>query len=125
MKGLHNMIDRWRYDWDSGGWKMKGKDLQAMLAAHFQMLELCREGNEGNEGGATPKIGLDGSSKGDLGEPPRVLPVERLRIDIKTLNKLTAPAAPLRVRLWAQDVLLALYLTGDASRAGFGSALIK
>ena len=32
MKGMHNMIDRWRYDQDSGGWKLTGKHLQAMLA---------------------------------------------------------------------------------------------
>ena len=35
MKGLHNMIDVWQYDRDSGGWKMKGKHLQAIRAERF------------------------------------------------------------------------------------------
>ena len=37
MKGLHNTIDGWRFNRDSGGWKTKGKHLQAMLAEWFQM----------------------------------------------------------------------------------------
>ena len=81
MKGLHSKIDGWQYDQDSGGRKMKGKHLQAMLAKHSQILELCREGNEGNEGSATPN-GLKGSSKGDSEEPSRVLPVERLHSNV-------------------------------------------
>ena len=32
MKGMHNTIDRRRYDRDSGGWKLTGKHFQAMLA---------------------------------------------------------------------------------------------
>ena len=78
---------------------MKGEHLQAMLAERFQMSELCIEGNKGKEGSATPKFGLKGSSKGDLGEPPRVLPVERLQSDTEALKKLTAPVAPPRARL--------------------------
>ena len=77
---------------------MKGKHLQAMLAKHSQILELCREGNEGNEGSATPN-GLKGSSKGDSEEPSRVLPVERLKSNVEALKKLTAPVAPPRVRV--------------------------
>ena len=47
---------------------MKETPLQAMLAERLQMLELYQEDNEGKEGGATPKITLKGSSKGDLGD---------------------------------------------------------
>ena len=115
MKGIHNTMDGWQHYRDSGGWKMKGKPLQAMLAERFQMSELCGEA----------KIALEGPNKGDLGEPPKVLLVERLQIDVEALKKLTAPAAPPRLRLRAQDILLALYLTDDASGTGFGSALIK
>ena len=35
MKGIHNTMDGWRHYRDSGGWKMKGKPLQAMLAERF------------------------------------------------------------------------------------------
>ena len=31
-KGVHNTIDGWRYDCNSGGWKLRGKHLQTMLA---------------------------------------------------------------------------------------------
>ena len=44
--------------------------------------------------------------------------MERLLSDVEALNKLTVPLAPPRVGLQAQDV-------GDASGAGFVSALIK
>ena len=65
--------------------------MQAMIAESFQMSELCREGIDGNKGGDTPKFGLlEGSSKGDMGKPPRVLPVEWLRRDVEALKKLTS-----------------------------------
>ena len=60
------------------------------------MPELYRDGNKGS---ATPKFGLEGSSKGNLGKPPRVLLVERLQSDVEALKKLTTPVAPPRVRL--------------------------
>ena len=50
MKGMHNMIDRWSYDRDSGGWKLKRKYLQAMLARRFQMSEWCRRDTTRSEG---------------------------------------------------------------------------
>ena len=44
--------------------------------------------------------------------------------DVESLQKLTTHVAPPRVRLGALDILLALYLPGDASGLGFGSAVI-
>ena len=40
MKGMHNMIDGWRFDRDAGGWNLRGKHLQAMLEEQFRMSEL-------------------------------------------------------------------------------------
>ena len=34
-KGMHNAIDRWRYDRDLGGWKLTEKHLQTILAERF------------------------------------------------------------------------------------------
>ena len=51
--------------------------------------------------------------------------MERLLSDVKALVKLMASATPPRVKLRAQDVPQALYLQGDASGVGFGSAIIK
>ena len=75
-----------------------------------------------------PKSAPEGSTQGEketCGEPRGVLPVERLRNNVEALKKLTAPAALPRVRLRAQNVLLALYLSDDASGTGFGSTLIN
>ena len=77
------------------------------------------------QGGNRTKDVSSNLKKGDLQELPRVLPVERLLIDVRTLVKLTAPSTPPRVKFRAWDVLQALYLPGDASGAGFGSAIIK
>ena len=35
MKGMHNTIDRWCFDQDSGGRRLRGKYLQAMLEERF------------------------------------------------------------------------------------------
>ena len=78
-----------------------------------------------NSGSDRGKEALSDLAKGVLEEPPRVLPVEKLLSNIKALVKLTAPTTPPRVKLRSQDVFQALYLPGDASGAGFGSAITK
>ena len=72
-----------------------------------------QRGCQGIRRKVTPKFGLEGPSKENQEEPTRVLPVERLLSNAEALNKLTALVAPPRLRLRAQDVLLALFLTSD------------
>ena len=96
---------------------MTRKRLKAMLAERFQMLELCREDNARGTEGNHP-------AGSDPEDPPKALPVERLLSDGRALDELTAPRDPPRVRLRAREVLQAIYLTGDASGAWFGSAVI-
>ena len=65
-KGMHNMIDGWRYDRNSEGWKLRGRHLHAMLAERFQILELCRDDNVKNAGGDRGKEASSDLGKGDL-----------------------------------------------------------
>ena len=60
----------------------------------------------------------------DSEDPSKVLSVARLLSDVRALEKLTATKEPPIVRLRAREVLQALYLPGDASGAGFRSAVI-
>ena len=126
MKGMHSMTDGWCYDRNSGSWKVRGKNLQAMLEERFQILELCWDDNVENTGGDRGKEASSDLGKRDLEEPPRVLPVEPLLSNVKVaLVKLTAPSTPPRVKLRARGVLQAPYLSGDASGSGFESVIIK
>ena len=50
MKGMHNTIDRWRFNRNSNNWKLRGMHLQAMLEERFRVLELCRDDNVENAG---------------------------------------------------------------------------
>ena len=56
---------------------MKVKKMQAMLSELFQMSELCHEEDKGNTVDVMLKDALVGLAQGDLGETPRVLPVNR------------------------------------------------
>ena len=105
MKGMRNMIDRWHYDRDSGGWKVKGKYLQAMLVKQFQISELSREDNARGAESNTGKDMIADLAWIDFEEPPTVLPVERLLSDVRALKKLMAPVAPPQVKLRASVVL--------------------
>ena len=70
MKGMHSTIDGYRYDRNSGGWKLRGKYFQAMLVERFQISELCRDDNVENAGDDRGKEVLSDLAKGDLEEPP-------------------------------------------------------
>ena len=58
MNGMHNTIDGWRYDRDSGGWKLKRKYLQAMLAERFQISEWRRRDTIRGKGSDREKEGI-------------------------------------------------------------------
>ena len=91
MKGIHNAIDGWRYDWDSRGWKVKRKRFQAMLTECFQMLELCQEENKGNGGSVMQKDTLVNLTQGDLGEPASRLVI---KLDLESKSKSVISALP-------------------------------
>ena len=97
MKGMHSRIDRWRYDRDSGDWKLTGKHLQTMLAERFQMLQMYMEDNARGMEDNAEKGDVAHPTGSDSEDPPRVLPVERLLSNVRALKKLTATKDPPRV----------------------------
>ena len=103
---------------------MTGKHFQVMLAERFQMLQMYMEDDARGTYGNTEKGGVAHPAGSDSEDPPKVLPVERLFSDVRTLEKLTATKKPPRVRHRAREVLQALYVPGDASGSGFRSVVI-
>ena len=77
-------------------------------------------GTEGNveKGYVAHLVGRDSE------DPSKVLPIARLLSNVRALKKLMTIKEPPRVQLRAREVLQALYLPGDASGSGFGSAVI-
>jgi hypothetical protein len=55
--------------------------------------------------------------------PELVRPVDRLRSDVLALSDLTQAEEPVLFKVRASSVLSVLYLVGDASGKGFGSAM--
>ncbi|EJK48621.1 hypothetical protein THAOC_32566, partial [Thalassiosira oceanica] len=104
LKGLHNTIDGWRPNYDEDGWKMTGRRLLSFRREQ----EYDSEDEEGPEESA----------------PDRVEVKPRLRRDIEALLELTRPEEPPRRVHRSRRVIVGLYLPGDASGSGFGSALI-
>ena len=83
-------------------------------------------------GESTPRAGPEGR-RGDVKEaegqvdpqPPALVQASyRLASDVQALQELLKGDVPIRHRFRASERLTAFYLPGDASGAGFGSALI-
>lgn len=117
LKGMHNTIDGWRRDYDDDGWKLRGKALQA----HLRFMP-CRREHDEDAGGDGAELGGEAETEE---APDLVVPVERLSNDVTAMLALTEGKEPPRGRLRPEDTLVALYLPGDASGSGFGSAVIK
>ena len=60
----------------------------------------------------------------DVDEPLIILPANRLLSNVEALKKVTKPSIPPRGRLQALNILLTLYVPGDASGSGFGLVVI-
>lgn len=90
LKGLHNTIDGFRFDRDSGGLKLTGTQLQAMLASKFEAAGQCRREFDAEAGGDGVEIP---PAVSEVETPKRVKPVERLSSDVKAL--LPSPPATL------------------------------
>ena len=88
------------------------------------MLQMYMEDDARGTYGNTEKGGVAHPAGSDSEDPPKVVPMARLLSDVRALEKLMARRDPPRVRLRARKVLQALYLPGDASGEGFGSAVI-
>ena len=94
LKGVYLTLNLWRKGWDKNGWMTKKARTDA------------RRGILQNDG-----------------PPPKWTKiVPRFKTDVEALMRLTAAAAPPDVSIRATNAK-AVYVVGDASGAGFGSAM--
>ncbi|EJK52624.1 hypothetical protein THAOC_28082 [Thalassiosira oceanica] len=126
--GLNNMINGWRPGYKDG-WKLTGRAAREHERAQE---EAEREGDSTSE---SHTMMFRRAHEEDLDEvvpvavepeaPATVEVFDRLRRDIRALLELTSSEDPSRRKIRSNEVLVALYLPGDASGQGFGSALIR
>lgn len=118
LKGVHLTIDSWRPGRDEEGYKLSAKVLRAMAEKEAMPLPCRRE----DEDAASLE---EAAGAEEITPPERVQPVGRLLEDVEALLDLTSPAEPPKDAVRAQEAMVALYLPGDASGTGFGSAIIS
>jgi hypothetical protein len=122
LKGLHLTIDGWREGKDADGYGLSGKALREFKAA--QVVERQLESMAGRREHQA-EVELGANTQGQGPDPLAfVKPNARLAYDIKAMKDLTEGDVPARHRYRATDKIHVLYLSGDASGAGFGSAII-
>ncbi|EJK51196.1 hypothetical protein THAOC_29653, partial [Thalassiosira oceanica] len=125
LKGLNNVINWWRPGYKDG-WELTER------AAREH--ERAQEEAERDLTSESHTMMFRRAHEEDLDEvvpvavepeaPSTVEVFDRLRRDVKALLELTSSEDPPRRRIRSKEVLVALYLPGDASGKGFGSALI-
>ena len=133
LKGLHLTIDGWRPDRDAEGYRIRPK--ASSLTTREKEEEdddpplrfneaAIREAEKDMERGNSVdwKVFKAAGSSSDV-PPATVKAVPRLAGDVATLAEFVAGEAPDIQRKRVSNVAVALYLMGDASGAGFGSAL--
>ena len=114
IKGLHLTIGGWRRGRVAGGWR---DNWQARSKPRMHIP--ARRAWDTQDEEARQEDGTEEQ------EAPATVAVQpRLRSDIRCLLQLTAPRAPPKERYRAGSTSVAYYMPGDASRKGFGSALI-
>lgn len=119
LKGLHNTIDGFRWDRDEEGYRLAARQRRELLQelAMKEAEDLMNRGEDVDLETFAVNVGERD------GIPDTVAAVPRLRGDIDALLKLTAGEEPAVQACRALVALVALYLVGDASGRGFGSAL--
>jgi len=135
LKGLHLTIDGWRPDRDPEGYRIRavgkpGEDTED----HPEFGEGNLKTNESairqaeRDFEAGKELDLDAYrvrpyADVPAGAPRTVKAVPRLKGDVETLLEFVKGDAPAIQKCRVSTVAVALYLMGDASGAGFGSAL--
>jgi hypothetical protein len=115
LKGLHLTIDSWRPGRGKDGYKLKASELRdrPFIFWRWETEEWIDLGQEDYE-----KV------SGEKAQAPELVrPVDRLRSDLLALSDLTQAEEPVLFKVRASSVLSVLYLVGDASGKGFGSAM--
>lgn len=136
LKGLHLTIDGWRPDRDEDGYRIRPSigirkessdfedygDVATFRVDEAAIRRAEKDMEDGKEVDWNAFKVKDPVVGGD--EPPAtVKAVPRLEGDIKTLQEFLAGDQPAIQKCRVSNVAVALYLMGDASGVGFGSAL--
>ena len=121
LKGLNNVINGWRPGYEDG-WKLTG-----VAARQFELVQERLRGQQAMMFRRAHEDDLDElvDVPAEPEAPATVEVFDRLRRDIRALLELTDAEDPPKRRVRSKEVLVALYLPGDASGKGFGSALIR
>jgi hypothetical protein len=135
LKGLHLTIDGWRPDRDEEGYRIPrgnraGVEEEEGLEiddAGFRLNEAAvRRAEKDLEEGREVDWNVFRVKREELDllkAPAEVRAVPRLRGDVDTLQEFLAGDTPAVQKCRVSSVAVALYLMGDASGVGFGSAL--
>eukprot|EP00956_Cyclotella_meneghiniana_P004556 scaffold5607_cov45-Cyclotella_meneghiniana.AAC.4 len=112
LKGLHLTIDNWRPGRDADGFKLKAGVLKER--PHIAWEWKAEEFVDLSPEEFAERTGM-------IGGPEKVRPVSRLARDVAALQDLLAGKNPSLVRVRSESEM-SLYLMGDASGKGFGTA---
>jgi len=112
LKGLHLTIDSWREDRDVEGYRRK-RPRRPKEEGNWTWRWLEERWIEADQDPQGP----------DTGAPEMVHQAPRLRDDIKALLALTEGSEPARVNARPQRRVDVVYMMGDASGKGFGTAV--
>ena len=138
LKGLHLTIDGWRPDRDVDGYRIRSKvesskgrtyveeedEVNSLRINEAAIRRAEKDMEAGKEVDLKAFVMRNKEVKdGEVEPPAKVKAVPRLEGDIKTLQDFLKGTEPAVQRCRVSNVAVAVYLMGDASGVGFGSAL--
>ena len=118
LKGFYLTMNAWRGGRNKDGWKLSSKEWIAQLQPKLSDADvdtLCGF-TEGDE--------QDSNGNHHDNPPKTVHPVPRLRTDVKAIATLLGTEKPPIIHVRSSSIFVAIYGAGDASGAGFGSAIL-
>ena len=125
LKGFYLTMNNWRGGRNDEGWKLSAREWISQLQVKMAEQEvdtLCGLLEEEDDPTTTDQ---STTTKINPSKPPKLIQaVPRLRTDVLALSAMLEPATPPIIKVRSKSVFLALYGAGDASGAGFGSAIL-
>ena len=120
MKGIHHTLESWRFGRDRNGWKFATGEMMRWLNDEVDFE--CDSGDKESITRSNWKDVFKNYKERHQGEAPvSVEPVERLRLDLKSLKMIFEPMAPIHRLIRGSSIKKVKIMFGDASGAGFGS----
>ena len=129
LKGFYLTMNAWRGGRNKDGWKLSSKEWIAHLQPKLSDADvdtLCGFLDEPDEDGTkTSSHDSPPEAPNNKDSPPRtVYPVPRLASDVKAIAAMFDSEHPPVMQVRSASIFVAIYGAGDASGAGFGSAIL-